>query len=481
MNYTNLNIVSQEKSFKYIIEYYDDFTIQSEPLQYYKTEQGFFFVSNEQTNVVHKKNYWTDIEQPVVSTDTPAAYNKSSFNLYFPRFSVETYERNVKYVLTINTWVNGKYVFLGSYLIDRSNAKACESGVRKFMNTEYYEYVHLETIDPVYLIYGDEWKDFRVNQCGEKVIDNVQANNTASNLNFTLTPVRMYQDTWLKLDGYDSSQSALLLNNSINNYMKANLVFSFDDGAPKYSLGVSYNTVYSSLKEYLLETYQLDADEFDSKFILIFKDKENAYKYIEHTCAGACESSDFLYDEIKYNKWSEFIPGVCASALYILSKDDTDILAVASNNLMIDQEVFKYLVCETPINKVNFDELDMNTQQFDVVNVIEHNVITVERPEDYKANIIKPIFVKVQQANSIRLHPSVTENIVLNLDAYKNKVDTFVLKINNTNFYEIGRINTGIVFKIVGSNLNSDEQTGTYYILNEDGELVTTGNYTIQQ
>ena len=65
------------------------------------------------------------------------------------------------------------------------------------------------------------------------------------------------------------------------------------------------------------------------------------------------------------------------------------------------------------------------------------------------------------------------------MDAYKNKVETFILKINTANFYEIGRINTGIVFRIVGSNLAEQEQQGTYYILNENGELVTTGNYIL--
>ena len=96
---------------------------------------------------------------------------------------------------------------------------------------------------------------------------------------------------------------------------------------------------------------------------------------------------------------------------------------------------------------------------------------------DYKANIVKPVFVKVQEADSISLHRSVIENIVINLDKYKNKVDAFILKIGDANYYEIGRINTGIIFKIVGTSL--PQENGLYYILNEDGELVTTGKYTI--
>ena len=488
MNYTNLNIVSQGKSFKYIVEYYDDPALQSTPLQYYRTDEGIFFLNSSKQNVIHKKNYWVNEHdedtknhlETVENKFVPPIYNRSSFNIYFPRYAVETYSNNVKYVLTINTWINEKYVYLGSVLLDRSNAIACESGVRKFMNEEYYEYLHIDTIDPVHLVYGDEWKDFRVNICGEKQQGDFQPNNTASNLNFTLTAVHMYDNAWVKLDNYDSSQSAILLNNSINNYMQHNLQFVVEEGIPVFKCKIQYNTMYESLREYILETYQLDVDECECKFLFVVKDKNNAYKYIEHIYTGACDSTRFEFDEIKFSSWNEYIQGMCATAVFVVSKDDNDILVLSSNQLMIHQDIFKYLVCESPIKKLNFDSLDnMNTQKFDVVNVIEHKVVTVERPEDYKANLIRPVFVKVQEAGTIRLHPLVTENIVLNLDAYKNKVETFILKINNANFYEIGRINTGIVFRIVGSNLAEQEQQGTYYILNENGELVTTGNYIL--
>ena len=129
------------------------------------------------------------------------------------------------------------------------------------------------------------------------------------------------------------------------------------------------------------------------------------------------------------------------------------------------------------IRKVDLDSLDMDVNKYNVVNVIENKIVSVERPSDYKANIIKPVFIKVQDADSIRLHRSVTENIVINLDAYKNKVKAFILKIGDTNYYEIGRVNSGIIFKVVGSSL--PDENGNYYILNDDGELVTTGKYVI--
>ena len=103
------------------------------------------------------------------------------------------------------------------------------------------------------------------------------------------------------------------------------------------------------------------------------KDKNNAYKYIEHTYAGARDCTSFEFDEIKFSSWNEYIQGMCATAVFVVSKDDNDILVLSSNQLMIHQDVFKYLVCESPIKKLNFDSLDMNTQKFDVVNVIEYS------------------------------------------------------------------------------------------------------------
>lgn len=480
MNYTNLNIVTQDNTFKYIIEYFDETIIDNSSISYYETEDGLFFVNSNADNVVNKKNYWYNTDNEEITSDfIPKMYRKSSFNLYFPKHSVETYSTNMKYVLTINTWVNSKYIYLGSFLIDRSNAIACESGPKKFLNDEYYEYIHIDTIDPVYLIYSDDWKYFRVNVCGEKVVDNIQPNNTSSNLNFTLTPVKLNDNIYIKLDGYDSSQSALLLSNSINNYMSNNLSFDIQEDGPCFSCVVKYNTLYDNLREYLLETYQIDTDDYICKYVLMFKTKETLIKYVEHKFNGAMDNTVFTFDEIKFDSWQDYFSGISVSSVFVLSKDEDDIVILSSNSLMMNKEMFKYLVCNSEIKTINLDSVQMETKQFDVVNIIENQIVNVERQDDYKANIIKPIFVKVQESSTIRLHPLVNENIVLNLDSYKNKVESFVIKINNTNFYEIGRINSGIVFKIVGNMINTEETEGIYYILNEEGELVTTGKYII--
>ena len=489
MNYTNINIKSNNRTFKYIVEYFDDPGVQMKPLKYFKNEYGYFFFDDDQQNVLHEKNYWTEIRKgETYESDTfPHTYNISSFDLYFPRFSVDTYQTGVYYILTLNTWINDTCVFLGSYLIDRKEAVASSQGVRRFLNDEYYEYVRVNTVDPFYLNYGDEWKDFRIVFCGE---DDEQKNNTASNINITLTPVKKVDGIWIKLDEYDSYQSAIVINNNEDsNYLTPKLMLENGDGNPKFYCGLVFNDVYeNNFEDYLRETYQITVDEdFKIKYGFVIGDKDNPYKYTEHVFDYAESGTSFELDEFVFDSWNDYVEGMYAQVYVILQKHDEDILVLISNQVYITQEEFKYFmrmpegeILENDIReirKVDLDSLDMDVNKYNVVNVIENKIVSVERPSDYKANIIKPVFIKVQDADSIRLHRSVTENIVINLDAYKNKVKAFILKIGDTNYYEIGRVNSGIIFKVVGSSL--PEEDGNYYILNDDGDLVTTGKYVI--
>jgi hypothetical protein len=225
----------------------------------------------------------------------------------------------------------------------------------------------------------------------------------------------------------------------------------------------------------LKETYQIFGD-VNLKYGFVIGDKENPYKYIEKDFTEFETSVKFELSEFTFDSWQDFFEGLYAQVYFIVQKEENDIIVIASNKVFITQEEFKYLMHEN-IRTVDLSKIDMELKSFDVVNVIENKVVSVEHPSEYKSNIVKPIFVKVQDTDSIRLHRGVTENISINLDAYKNKVSAFMLKIGDMNFYEIGRMNSGIIFKIVGNNLPSVD--GIYYVLNESGELVTTGKYSI--
>lgn len=138
------------------------------------------------------------------------------------------------------------------------------------------------------------------------------------------------------------------------------------------------------------------------------------------------------------------------------------------------------------INKVGLDKIyleavDMKVYNINAVNKIQQNIIKMDRPDDYKANIIKPIFFRTHELGKLIVHPEVIEQVCINLDQYKSKVDSFVLKIEGVVFTEYARNNAGIIFRIVGPSLPGKMSPGTYYILNQDSELVTTGQYIYEK
>lgn len=99
---------------------------------------------------------------------------------------------------------------------------------------------------------------------------------------------------------------------------------------------------------------------------------------------------------------------------------------------------------------------------------------------DSHVGIVKPVFIQAKASAGIVVHPQVNENIIINLDRYKSSVSAFTLKIEGAYFSEIARMPNGIVFNIQGNKLPGSITEGIYYILNEMGDLVTTGKYTYE-
>lgn len=151
---------------------------------------------------------------------------------------------------------------------------------------------------------------------------------------------------------------------------------------------------------------------------------------------------------------------------------------VRSNPFTLTQERYGRLLQVASGNpiKINIPD-DMNIVRPRLVNKTVQNVVEMTAQTDSKANIIQPIFFRSRELASIIVHPAVTENICINLDAYKASVDRFYIKIEGVAFYEIGRTESGVIFKVKGNMLPGKLTVGTYYILNQDAELVTTGKY----
>jgi len=149
-------------------------------------------------------------------------------------------------------------------------------------------------------------------------------------------------------------------------------------------------------------------------------------------------------------------------------------LDIKSNPYPLTEEFYARLISGT---HENIDITDMNVNKPRIINKSIQNVVTMTSQSDSKANIIQPVFFRSRELAQIIVHPAVTENICINLDAYKSQVERFYIKIEGVVFAEIGRTESGVIFKVKGNLLPNALQAGTYYILNEDTDLVTTGKY----
>lgn len=150
---------------------------------------------------------------------------------------------------------------------------------------------------------------------------------------------------------------------------------------------------------------------------------------------------------------------------------------IKTNSLPITPEIWSqipYIWDETR----NIDRMQILTPR--IVNQTSVQVVEMTSQSDSKSNIVQPVFFRARELASIVVHPEVTENISINLDAYKSQTDKFMIKIEGTVFQEIGRVEGGVIFKIQGSMLPGKLSTGIYYILNSDAELITTGKYSYE-
>lgn len=513
MEYTNINILDGDRRFRYIIEYVNNaesnvsdnlcYVIGDEHVINDKLRCDMFQTGLERFRRFN--NYWEKYDGEVIDVNTqgnclPEHYNLSSVNIYFPDSSVETYDNNNLYMLAVNTWVHGHIVYLGTYLLDRRSALACKRET-KFINRQYHEYINVKFLDPWHLIYSDEWKEFRQHVCGETTVDGHEQNNTGSVLNFTLYPVvENTEGQYVKLDPYIGGQNAINIADSISDYIGCDIAIvpredelRVDDKELCVHASVHFNKSYQEgsnqviqdLNQYMKETYGVDGS-FRIDYSLVVLDSDNIYKIItKHRDLLDCT---FTREEIAFGDWDGFKEGLKFSldvSLYQENEGEReDYMILHSNQISITQDVMKYFI-DTLRNEnapfvpktINLDLVDMNNYTINAVNKVEKKIIQVDRPDDNKANLIKPAYFRARELKELTIHPAVTENICLNLDAYKARTTRFYLQIEGATFTEYSRIPSGVIFKIVGANLPNETGEGVCYLLNQDKELITTGKY----
>lgn len=310
-------------------------------------------------------------------------------------------------------------------------------------------------------------------------------NDESANIIVQFHPIELVNNTWTKSTVYEGGQNYIDWRDIDSNNFRVLLTTNTkksNDGA-SVQVQLKFNKAYNDLKSYLQETYNMNNPKIQVE--LVVKDSENIYKYVSKEDTKSTKYT-FTKEDIGFTSWSEYVDGMkFYSIVTLYDLDDAggiiSSLQLNSNEVFLDKEQFKFFVSRYSLNNVDLNKMtNMQNYKFNVVNKVQKNIVQVARPQDYKSNVIMPVFFRTQELSSIILHSSVTENIALNLDEYKNKVEVFYLNVGGTLFQEIGRTNQGVIFKVVGQKLDKSQKAGNYYILNEDQEMVTFGEYTIK-
>jgi hypothetical protein len=426
------------------------------------------------------------------------SYKVCKVRLFWPEDSVDIYD-STEYFFEVNIRIGDTKILLESCIINRTNnALAIPDGIKRIFDSNYVECTDFTIPDPWSIVYDDEWDDFRKQVCHEAE----GSNDTPAQVTFSLIPVvpttiDPENNEFLMTQGYTGSSNSVTISgkeNHLQMYIHSNIGSEDYDGQPVIIAEARYNGVYDNLIEYLQETYLIPTPYVKYEVVLV-KDKELAYVMRDGEAVPMRFVSDYTQDDIiectgfVFDGWEEYEEGlqimgmirVYDSNEYIESNDNEDysLFSIRSNNIPITMELFKYMTTNNGDHRIyNINELEMNN--ITILNKTVNNVIKYDRTGDSKSNIVQPVFFRAYDLESIVIHPEVTENICINLDIYKSKVDQFQIKIENTSFVEQARLNQGVVFQIQGSRLAKSKTEGTYYILDQDGILVTSGNYVYE-
>lgn len=522
------------KKLHYMVEFHDAgiIDVTHGEYSYVNTPESIQFIRNQRLidnyennhiyNVIRNINTWTPETRIFSNYYIPRTVQQRQITLFIPRYSMESfYDKEfgddhemqlsgIKYIITAYIYIAGMKVVLGSYLFDLGSARATNGKVRYKMD-DFQLCVDFNVLDPVSLTYNDEWLGFRKQICGEP--ENI--NNTGSVIHIDLDPVIPSDEGnyYIRSSEFIGGISCIPFEKKMSDFLHADLEFDGDA-----SIKLDFNEVYDGdLDLYLAETYDmwridedgnLILDENDMPiprdnrmiFELIIRDKEDVF--FEKTWFTRSVTEHKFNKSIIEKPWDWYKDGLILQGsveIYDISglpeeyKNNSDeirsrLLPVAdlvTNEIPLNKETYKFLVPTSSSmrhgKRINLDLVNMNTYEVSVVNKIHKEVVKINRPEDYKSNIVRPVFIRTEPLGDITVHPAVSENIAINLNKYKSKVDLFYIRIEGIDFIEIGRTPISVIFGIDGNLLPNEVTEGIAYILDENFKLVTTTRYKYEQ
>ena len=535
---TQINIIRNDRKLHYMAEFHDMgiIDVTHGEYSYVETPEGIQFIRNQRLidnfenndicNVIRTVNTWTPETRIFSNYYIPRNIQQRQVTLFIPRYSMESfYDKKfgddqemqlsgIKYIITTYIYIAGIKVVLGSYLFDLGSARATNGKVHYKMD-DFQLCVDFNIVDPISITYNDEWLGFRKNICMEP--ENI--NNTGSVIHIDLDPVIQSSegDYYIRSSEFMGGITSVPFGKKMIDFLHANLEFNGDA-----NITIDFNEVYSGdLNLYLAETYGMWEFDEDGNIIidngipvprenviifeLIIRDKENVYFETSRMLKSIPEHSICSWTFVKeyiQQPWSWYKDGLILQGsveIYDIMnlpeeyRDNPDeirdrlspVVDILTNEIPLNKETYKFLVPTDGSmihdSTINLNLIDMNEYNVSVVNKIQKQVVQINRPEDYKSNIVRPVFIRTEPLGDITIHPAVSENIAINLNKYKSKVDLFYIRIEGVDFIEIGRTPTSVVFSIDGNLLPNENTEGIAYILDENFKLVITTHYKYEQ
>ncbi len=485
MKYCNININSKH-NFTYAVGY----AAIDHPTKYRYAKSGddIYMIGvdygGKYNTYIRDTNVWLPSDfQPGDISSVIDMNTHSNLRVFFPLFSIEIYNNSLKYAVSAYIYIGRKKVILCSKVLSRSQALAVDRELNRYNNT-YLECIDINIPNPYEIMYSDDWLNFREVECNCD-------NSDSCILGISIIPVFDNNGTYCMDDVYTEGQNSINISKP-NNYLGLHISHNIMSKDPQSRITCEsiYNNKYNMLTDYIKNIYKLS--DISIKYEVILKDNSNK-EIIKLVSKFSNEDSvEFdikdLYIPHDIDKVSiAYGAGISLSAslnVYnneIITDNENEklVLYLLSNEIPITDEIIGYFI-EKDINYVNLQNINMNVYNINAVSKTINNVVKLNNVENSKSNIIQPVFFRVEKLYSIVVHPDVTENICINLDQFKSKVDFFLIRIDGVSFSEVGRTNSGVVFEIQGNQLPKIHPTGTYYITDQVSNVIATGKYTCE-
>lgn len=488
--------------------------------------QTMYLVPYTDNEIIYKdvNNYYRTHNVDVIDFASDSTLIQSNIvRVYLPDMNPSRYSKRLNYYINASTRIGRRNIILYSNVISANDFLASErlKTIGQHIYSNYYEF---EILSPFELFFNPGYADFRTTYCynGPNV-----TNDSTPIVNISIYAVDdMYSNgqEYHNSLSFGSGSTILIPDDYSNMNMDVTGVLSFD--GLKFKSTLMFNrTIYSSIEDYFLKNYNMNID-FITKELTILDD-DNIYRMFQwnhdlrsdindddradfnitdKTPFDMCDNSEQwneyginIYRQQPFIGWYDFINGMYAQCVYKVYSDGIPKMYIKTNRVYITQDEYRFLI-NNPMT-INLNDITMNVENVKIINKIENNVIQIQRPDDYKNNLVKPVFYKAYSADTIvimrdpKVGGSLKQYISIELpsNVSANVIKLFKLRINGQVFTEVARQMNQVIFLInPGVKVDVDLEDALmnemeYNVTNEDdvtvfyGKVIFTPSVTIKK